>query len=793
MPVRYVTMSGLPKQTLAIDSTAHRLAWTIVLLGGASLLAWAFAPSARWLMAHPTTAPLPSLALTGTLVACALFALVGGRAGAARVTGWTSIVLSAGHILLAWRGHAYLGDAWWLGISPDALPATMRMLVVGQFGSLMLLAAAVLLLTRRTLSDCTRLASTTLGIVLVGLLVLRVLLVGTRVVAGTPPLGQLSIIGLAGTFLGCVVLFMLVADRQHVPSVPPRWSPEVAGGVAALVTIVFARVLELRVAAATADGGSTALPLLEELPHLAMILGLCVATLLTLVLRLLRHNWLQARRLERDRLSAALDSATDGVWEYDFDTQRAQRSAAQLRHLGYEAAPLEAARLGWVGLVHPDDLELTTAAFARWARTADDSEEITYRVRAADRSYHTIVDRGRVVERHPDGRPRLMLGLAADVTERVRADAARLASERRYRGVFESALQGQVLLDAQGRCLDVNTTALDVLGIDRQDVIGVPLTDTGWFTGLRGAQTTLSDRLTLALRGETASCEVETHRLDGGLGLVECSLTPLEAADGSREVLCELRDVTARRRSEEALREIGTLTTLGRLAARVAHEINNPLAGIRNAFTLLADAVPETHPHRRFLHSIEREIDRIAMVTRSLYETYRDDGERTLESSLTLAVSDAVSFLEQVNRSKGVRIVTDLRDAPTLVPVPDALLRQTLYNLVQNAVEASPTGGVVHVRAWREGGNCCITVSDGGPAIPAALRDRIFEPLSGQRTVSLRTGPMGLGLAAVRQSLGAMGGSVRLLDTVPDGSADGAAGATFEVRLPMERHWSTAL
>lgn len=584
----------------------------------------------------------------------------------------------------------------------------------------------------------------------------------------------------------------LPSARRAASTLWANWAPELAGGALAVTAFAFAQLLALRVAFAESGSPGTAVALLHELPSLALILGMCVASLLTLVLRLLRSNWMQARRMEHSRLSAALDTATDGVWEYDFNTHWALRSRTQLRHLGYDADRFNARRNAWLELVHPDDVKRASEALVRWSRALADDGEVTYRVRAADQQYHTIVDRGRVVERHTDGRASLMIGISADVTERLRADAERDASERRYRAVFESALEGQVLLDAHGRCLDVNSNALAVLGLERHDVIGVAFVETAWFTGLRGAQATLSERLAMALSGEAARCEVETHQLDGRVGFVECSLTPLEGADGAREVLCELRDMTARRRSEDALREIGALSTLGRMAARVAHEINNPLAGIRNSFTLLADAVPDPHPHRRFLKSIDREIDRIAMVTRALYETYRADLTIASECSLASAVSDAVTYLEQVNRGRDVRIESDLRESPMLIPVPDALVRQTLYNLLQNAVEAAPAGSVVRLRAWSDGTDCVLTVSDDGPAISDAMCDRLFEPELAPSAVPMRSGPMGFGLAMVRQSLSALGGTLRLLDPRA-GDEHGQVGATFEVRLPLQRTWTAAL
>jgi signal transduction histidine kinase len=303
--------------------------------------------------------------------------------------------------------------------------------------------------------------------------------------------------------------------------------------------------------------------------------------------------------------------------------------------------------------------------------------------------------------------------------------------------------------------------------------------DGPWWRELDDARETISARFMEALLGNVVRFELSTRFAQGRSGVLDFSFTPLFDAEGNVvQVLAEGRDVTERRRAEEALREIGALTTMGRLAARVAHEINNPLAGIQNSFLLLADAIPPDHPHYRFVGAIEREIQRIAVVTRQLYETYRPDQSSTASSSVVLAVTDAVSFLDQVNRGRGVRIVTDVTRAPSSIPIPDALLRQTLYNLVQNAVEASPPNGVVTVTAARTADTCIIVVRDEGAGIAPHLRERIFDPFFSTKDAKVKTSGMGLGLALVKQSVEAVGGTIHLVDSLE-------GGATFEVRLPM--------
>jgi signal transduction histidine kinase len=243
-------------------------------------------------------------------------------------------------------------------------------------------------------------------------------------------------------------------------------------------------------------------------------------------------------------------------------------------------------------------------------------------------------------------------------------------------------------------------------------------------------------------------------------------------------------DVTASRLAERELREIEALSGIGRIAARVAHEINNPLGGIRNAFLLVKDAIPAEHPHHHYVGAIEREIERIASVTRNLYETYRPE-DRERGASLSRITADAAALLGEVNRQANVEIEVSLDGVPQVVPLSGALLRQIVYNLVQNAIDASPSGGTVDVIARIEDGLLVIEVRDQGPGVPVELRERIFEPFFTTKPASMATSGLGLGLSMVQRSVAAAGGRIQVRDT-PGG------GATFSVRLPLTAQGVTA-
>ncbi len=384
----------------------------------------------------------------------------------------------------------------------------------------------------------------------------------------------------------------------------------------------------------------------------------------------------------------------------------------------------------------------------------------------------------------------LALWFAAVSDEHRReADAHRTLvqeSERRFRATFDSAFQMVWLLTPEGKLLEANATALAVAGPTGEDLRGRPLWDTPWFASpadagrMRGAVE--EARTGRVVRYEDTLAGGDG---DGTVHVLDLSIKPIRDAEGRvGQVLCEGRDITQRRRAEAAITELQTLSSMGRMAARVAHEINNPLAGIRNSFLLVKDAVPPDHPHYRFVGAIEREIGRIAVVTRQLYETYRPDQELHAACAVGTVLSDVAALLHQVNRERDVAITVDTTGISGTVPVAEAVVRQVAYNIIQNAVEASRLGGTVRVSARVEGmeegngdGTLLLIVEDDGPGIPSAIRDRIFEPFYSTKT-GLSTGGMGLGLALVRRSVEALHGSIIIGDGV-----DG--GARFEIRIPL--------
>lgn len=517
----------------------------------------------------------------------------------------------------------------------------------------------------------------------------------------------------------------------------------------------------------------------SKLPLVVLVMGVLLTILLMLTTLLGQGARRLARSREKARLASVLERSTDGIWEWDLVKGTADHSLGIWHNLGYDASVGQAERDAWMNLVHPDDVDGFNRALTRHLNGDVEAFEYEYRVRSKSGDWHTIVDRARVVDRTPAGQPSRLLGVRADVTETRNAHAARLLNERRFRAIFDSGFQYQLLLDREGVVLEVNRVALEANNAALDTVVGQPVWKTLWWASNEAARTPLEAAFASASTGTAARYEAEVNGEGGPTSTLEVAIKPfIDRSGQTNQLLLEARDITVRRRAEAALQEVDTLTTMGRVAARVAHEINNPLAGIQNSFLLIKGAIPTTHPHYSYVGAIEREIDRIAAVTRQLYETYRPEQDAGGGTSVRSLVADAVSFLTQTNRHMHVKIETDFSNVPSVIKLPSAMMRQIFINLAQNAFEASPPGETVSIRAEMNDQQLTLSVRDRGNGVPPGLRDRIFDPFFSTKDRGVRTGGMGLGLALVRRTVAAAGGTI----TVDDAPG---TGAIFTVTLPV--------
>jgi signal transduction histidine kinase len=217
---------------------------------------------------------------------------------------------------------------------------------------------------------------------------------------------------------------------------------------------------------------------------------------------------------------------------------------------------------------------------------------------------------------------------------------------------------------------------------------------------------------------------------------------------------------------------------MGRLAARIAHDINNPLAGIKSAFALVRDAIPADIPEYEYVGLIEQEIERIANVVRQMYELYGDRSGEAAWFDVHRVLFRALESLQQVASDRGVQLRYD--DAAELprVRLPEGDVRRIVLNVVENAIEASPAGADVAIDASHDNGRIRIRVSDRGPGIPGDQLPQIFEPFFTTKGDPSR-GALGLGLTVCRNLVALMGGRI-------DVETEPGCGSRFVIVLPCD-------
>lgn len=364
-----------------------------------------------------------------------------------------------------------------------------------------------------------------------------------------------------------------------------------------------------------------------------------------------------------------------------------------------------------------------------------------------------------------------------EITERRRAETALRHSEERYRTLYENNPSMYFTVDATGKVLSVNRFGAEQLGYTVAELAGQPVLNV--FHPEDKAE--VLQQLQTCLQNPTQLFHWELRKIhkNGTLLWVKEHAHAVREVEGKTVVLIVCEDITAHKRMELALRESEKLAAIGRLAARVAHEINNPLGGIQTAFKLVSGAVPEEHRHHHYVGKIEKEIARIARIVRQMLDLYKPDTEWPKEFRADETIQDLITLIEPDLCGRQIKFDLDLKQAREKVTLPEDMLRQILYNLILNAVEASPANGVIRITAGIVANRLQIAVADQGDGIPNEFGTRIFEPFFTTKQTSA-TGGAGLGLSVCKSLVEAMTGEITFTNQP-------GKGTEFRVSLPLNK------
>jgi PAS domain S-box-containing protein len=399
--------------------------------------------------------------------------------------------------------------------------------------------------------------------------------------------------------------------------------------------------------------------------------------------------------------------------------------------------------------------------------------------RLFDFTFQPVFDSARQIEG--------VLVLAVDVTDRMitdtggKFDIRQEVEERQHRlqtaldasqrlaAIVESSDDAIISKDLNGVVTSWNPCAERMFGYTAEEMIGSSIRKV-----IPPEVFKDEDRIMSAVGQGLRTEHFETTRQTKSGERIEISLTLSPVFDETAKILgvsSISRDISQQKKAERALHTSEKLATVGRLAATIAHEINNPLEAVMN-LTFLAQNHMEDEEGKIFLEQAQQELQRVGLLTKQTLGFYRENkGARKL--NLGELVTPLVLVFSARARNKQITIETEIRGDPPVTVIPGEI-RQLFANLLNNSIDAVRNRGHILIRlsaatepSGRRRKGARLTVADDGPGISPEVRQRLFEPFF----TTKRDVGTGLGLWVTSNILLKHEGSIRVRSSVTAGKS----------------------
>ena len=491
----------------------------------------------------------------------------------------------------------------------------------------------------------------------------------------------------------------------------------------------------------------------------------------------------EALRESEDRLKLALESANDGLYDWNMQTGEVYFSPRCYTMLGYEPYEMPASYDTWINWLHPDDREYAVNTVNKYTEKRD-SHEIEFRLKAKSGGWRWILSRGRVTERNVSGRPIRMVGTHVDITERKRAEEEIRALSRFREVVIDNAMLYLNVLDKDANILVWNKAAEEITDYSREEVVGHKKVWEWLYPDPMFREATFRETLELIKSGGTSEgLETEIRTRDGQTKTIawyERSL--LDDAGEPMGSIAIGVDVTQRKRAEEEIRRLNeeleqrviertaqleaANKELEAFAYSVSHDLRAPLRHIAGFVRLLLeceggqlDATSERYLNiiAESSHKMDRLIDDLLAFSRT--------GRAEMQVQ-RVELNELVGEAQQelVPEMEGRRIIWEV--SPLLAVEGDpTLLRQVWVNLLSNAIkfttprlEARIEIGVMQQDTDRSG-EVTVFIRDNGVGFDPQYAHKLFGVFQRLHREEEFEGT-GIGLATVRRIIHRHGGRV---------------------------------
>ena len=357
-------------------------------------------------------------------------------------------------------------------------------------------------------------------------------------------------------------------------------------------------------------------------------------------------------------------------------------------------------------------------------------------------------------------------------------------SEQWHRSIFDNATDGIIVLNSSGEITNVNQRACELHGFDKGALIGINIE----LLAAKKEKDRYGERMERILNGETLNFETDHYKKDGNSVILEISARALNIG-GEPSILLFTRDITEKKRIQEQLMHSQKMDSVGSLAGGIAHNFNNILTAILGYSELLLEFSNLDAAAKERVGHIESSARKAGVMVSKLLSFARREAHEVFPLNLNDVVNDSVRLFEGVI-SKRIGLKVELYNPiPTIEGDPNQL-EQVIMNLMVNARDAMPDGGLITVRtAVADVGNsvpnipvhldagryAVLTISDTGCGIPKDIINRIFDPFFTTKEKGKGTG---LGLASVYGIVKDHKGYVSV-------QSEAGKGTSFDVYFPV--------
>jgi PAS domain S-box-containing protein len=495
----------------------------------------------------------------------------------------------------------------------------------------------------------------------------------------------------------------------------------------------------------------------------------------------------QRLRESEENFRRLVETTSAVLWQADVDTWAFTYVAPQAAQLlGYPVQQWYEKDF-WVSHIHPDDRK---QAIQTCLMMSQKTEDFDFEYRMIKASGEIIWIHDVVNSQHQNGKPVQLRGLMIDITARKEAEAA-LKRERQFlRQVIDTDPNFIFAKDREGRFTLANKAVADAYGTTVENLIGKTDAD---FNPHRDEVESFR-QMDLQVIDTLQERFIPEERITNGHGRVRWLQTvkrPIIESDGSvNQVLGASTDITQRKQTEMELREqreelahVARISTMGELAASLAHELNQPLTAILSnaqaALRFLSSKPADIEEVREILQDIVKDNSRASEVIRRMRSLVKKEAIEFAPVDMPSLVRDVAALVHSDAILLNVKLLVETTDGLPAVHGDKVQLQQVVLNLLLNAFDAMkecpPTERQVKLSVERnDAGLIQTAVSDRGPGLSHDKLDKIFQPFYTTKGEGL-----GMGLSICRSIIEAHGGRL-WAENNPD------RGATFYFTLPLE-------